>query len=78
MSKKVVLYSTKACPWCVKAKKYLEANNVDFQEHDVASDRQQLQEMINASGQTGVPVITVDDEVIIGFNQPVLEELLDL
>jgi len=76
VSKKVVLYSAPTCPWCLKAKQYLEQNNIDFSEHNVAEEPDKYKEMVEASGQTGVPVLAIGDEVIVGFNQPKIEELL--
>jgi alkyl hydroperoxide reductase subunit F len=58
------------------AKKYLEDRGEQFQEVDVALDHQAAEEMIEISGQYGVPVITVDDQVVIGFDQVKLERLL--
>jgi glutaredoxin 3 len=73
----VTVYSTPTCPWCDRAKEYLRANNVPFEEKDVASDRTAAMEMIRRSGQQGVPVITTEDEVILGFDQPRLARLVD-
>lgn len=74
--KKVVIYSTPTCPHCKHAKNYLTRRNVAFTDYDVAADRDKAQEMIKKTGQMGVPVIMVDDETIIGFNQAKLDELL--
>lgn len=76
MAKQVVLYTTPTCPWCTKAKAYLEEKNLKFAEYNVASNPDKYMEMVNQSGQSGVPVITVGDEVVVGFNKPLLEELL--
>ncbi|MFC1710759.1 glutaredoxin family protein [Nanoarchaeota archaeon] len=74
----VTVYSTQACPWCVRAKEFLEENKVDFKSVDVGSDRDGAKEMIEKSGQTGVPVIDIGGEIIVGFNEPRLRELLKL
>ncbi len=76
MAKKITLYSSPNCPWCVLAKRYLTEKNVKFTEYDVGEEPDKYEEMINLSRQTGVPVITVDDEVIIGFNKQLLEKML--
>lgn len=76
-SKKVMVYSTSTCPWCDRAKDYLRSKNIDFKELDVANDSQAMGEMIRLSNQMGVPVITVDEEVIVGFNRQRLEALLN-
>ena len=60
------------------AKEYFKANNVAYTEHDVASDVVQRKEMIDKSGQMGVPVIIIDSELIVGFNKPLISKLLAL
>lgn len=72
-----MVYSTSTCPWCDRAKDYLRSKNIDFKELDVANDPQAMGEMIRLSNQMGVPVITVDEEVIVGFNRQRLEALLN-
>ena len=57
-------------------KEYLSRKGISYTEHDVATDRDKAQEMIKKSGQMGVPVITVDGEVVVGFNQSLLDSLL--
>jgi glutaredoxin-like YruB-family protein len=74
--KNVVVYSTTTCPWCHRTKEYLAQKGVKFTEYNVSNDREKAQEMIQKSGQMGVPVITIDNNVIIGFNQPELDKLL--
>ena len=60
------------------AKDYFKVNGVEFEAFDVSSDSQKRAEMMEKSGQLGVPVILVDDKVIIGFNKPKLAELLNI
>ncbi|NMB92148.1 MAG: NrdH-redoxin [Parcubacteria group bacterium] len=74
----VKVYSTPSCPWCQAAKQFLKANNISFTDIDVSQDEKAAQEMILKSGQMGVPVIEVDKQIVIGFNKPLLEELLGL
>ena len=74
--KKVIIYTTPTWPWCHRAKEYLSRKGVSFLEYDVAQDRDKAKEMIQKSGQMGVPVITVDSEVIVGFNQAQIDKLL--
>jgi len=74
--KPVSIYSTETCTYCKMAKEFFKANNVPYQEFDVGHDIPKRQEMIEKSGQMGVPVIMVGDEMIIGFNKPRLSELL--
>ena len=74
--KNVVVYSTPTCPYCRRATDYLSRKGVPFVEHNVAQDRDAAKEMIKKSGQMGVPVISIDGEVVVGFNQILLDRLL--
>jgi len=74
--KKVVVYSTPTCPYCKRAKDYLSRKGVTYTDINVAQDREKANEMIEKSGQMGVPVITIDNEVIVGFNQNLLDKML--
>ena len=74
----VTIYSTPSCHFCHMAKEMFQANNVQYTEHNVAADLPRRQEMIQKSGQMGVPVITVDDELVVGFDEGRLRELLHL
>ena len=74
--KKVVVYSTPTCPYCKRAKDYLSRKGVTYTDINVAQDREKAKEMIEKSGQMSVPVITIDNEVIVGFNQDLLDKIL--
>ena len=74
--KKVVVYSTPTCPYCKRAKDYLSRKGIPFVDRNVAVDRDAAKEMIQKSGQMGVPVITIDNEIVVGFNQALLDKLL--
>ena len=74
----VKVYSTDSCPYCVMVKKYLKENKVDFEEIDVSSDQAKAQEMINKSGQMGVPVVDIDGKIIVGFNKGEIAKALGL
>ncbi|MFC1937317.1 glutaredoxin family protein [Chloroflexota bacterium] len=74
--KKVVIYSTPTCPHCKRAKDYLTRKGVAYTDIDVAQDRKAAEEMVQKSGQLGVPVILIDDQIVVGFNQGKLDELL--
>lgn len=69
MAKSVKIYSTPSCPWCVRAKQFLKDNNIDFQNMDVSSDHKAADEMMQKSGQMGVPVLDIDGEIIVGFDK---------
>ena len=74
--KEVVVYTTPTWPYCHRAKEYLSRKGISYVEHDVAKDRDKAKEMIDKSKQMGVPVIVVDDDIIVGFNQAKLDSLL--
>ena len=76
--KKVTIYSTPTCHFCSMAKDYFQANNIPFDAFDVASDMERRREMVEKSGQLGVPVILIDGEVIVGFDKPRLAQALSL
>ncbi|MCK4909049.1 MAG: glutathione S-transferase N-terminal domain-containing protein [Planctomycetes bacterium] len=74
--KTVMVYSTPTCPWCIKVKDYLKSKNVEFQNFDVSTDSARAEEMTKLTGQSGVPVIKIDSEVIIGFDQTKIDAAL--
>lgn len=76
--KPVSIYTTVTCGYCKMAKEFFQKNNVEYQEFDVGKDLEKRKEMIDKSGQMGVPVITVGDEMIVGFNKSKLEALLNI
>lgn len=74
--KPVSIYTTETCGYCKLAKEFFQKNNVQYSEYDVGRDLAKRQEMIEKSGQMGVPVIFIGDDMVIGFNKPRLSELL--
>ena len=74
--KKVVIYTTPTWPYCHRAKEYLSKKGVSFVEYNVAQDIDKAKEMIDKSKQMGVPVIIIDNEIVVGFNQTLLDKLL--
>ena len=72
----VTIYSTPTCHFCHMAKDFFKANKVAYTEYDVASNLPKRKEMIEKSEQMGVPVITIDDKLIIGFNKTELAKAL--
>ncbi|MBA7668718.1 hypothetical protein ES703_76833 [subsurface metagenome] len=74
--KRVVIYSTPTCPICKMAKDYFKKKGITYQDINVGADKEAAHEMIHLSGQMGVPVIMVDDTVVVGFNQVELGKLL--
>jgi glutaredoxin-like YruB-family protein len=78
MDKTVTIYSTPTCHFCLIAKDFLKEKGITYIEFDVASNLEKRQEMIDRSGQMGVPVIFVGDEMIIGFDREKLAATLGL
>ena len=76
--KKVVIYSTPTCHFCALAKEYFTQNNIPYENYDVLSNMEKRSEMLDKSGQMGVPVITIDDQVIVGFDKPKIATALGL
>ena len=76
--KKVLIYSTTTWPWCTKVKDYLDSKNVSYEDYDVGQDREKAMEMVNKSGQQGVPVLDIEGDIVVGFDQKSIDELLDL
>ena len=74
----VKLYSTPTCPWCHWAKEFLKTNNIVFEDINVAADEDAAREMIEKSGQMGVPVLDIDGKIIIGFNIEAIKKALNL
>jgi len=72
----VKVYSTPTCPYCKMAQEYLKEKGVEFEHIDVAADQKAAEEMIEKSGQMGVPVIEIDGKIIVGFNKEEIEKLL--
>ena len=76
--KKVTIYSTPTCHYCNLAKEYFDANKVKYDSFDVASNMEKRREMMEKSGQLGVPVILVGDEIVVGFDKERLAQLLNI
>ena len=72
----VIVYSTQSCPYCLMAKEYLKGKNVQFEDVDVGADRARAMEMVQKSGQMGVPVLDINGKIIVGFNQPAIDAAL--
>ncbi|HEY4507360.1 MAG TPA: glutaredoxin family protein [Candidatus Paceibacterota bacterium] len=74
--KKVSVYSTPTCSYCKMTKEFLAQHNVPFESIDVSADEAKKNEMVERSGQMGVPVIDIEGELIVGFDEERLKELL--
>ncbi|MBU0628707.1 MAG: glutathione S-transferase N-terminal domain-containing protein [Nanoarchaeota archaeon] len=75
---KVTVYSTSSCPWCHKAKDFFKQNNIAFEDKNVGEDDAARTEMMEKSGQMGVPVIDIDGTIIIGFDVAAIKKALAL
>ena len=75
---KVLIYTTATCPWCKKTKEFFQKHSVKYTEKDVAVDEKTAQEAIDKSGQMGVPVIDIDGQIIVGFDEPKLKKALKI
>lgn len=74
----VTIYSTPSCHFCHMAKEFFKEKNVPYTEYNVAADIEKRKEMIESSGQMGVPVIIIGDDLIVGFNKPMIAQLLGI
>ena len=74
----VIVYSTPTCPYCHAAKDFLKENNVPFKDVDVAKDPKAAEDMIEKSGQMGVPVLEIGGQIIVGFNKDAIKKALKL
>ncbi len=75
--KKVIIYTTSWCPFCENTKEYLTKKGVPFEEKNVELDLKAREEMIQKSGQLGVPVIEIDNKIIIGFSPEEIDRALE-
>lgn len=78
MNKKVTIYSTPTCPFCIRTKQFLKDNNIAFEDIDVSANPAKAEEMIEKTGQMGVPVLDIDGEIIIGFDKEKIKETLGI
>ena len=78
MAKQVLLYETEWCHWCKLAKEFFKNYKIKFKEIYVDKDQKAANEMIEKSGQMGVPVIDIDSKIVIGFDEPALKKLLKI
>ena len=72
----VTIYSTPSCHFCHMAKDFFKEKNITYTDYNVALDTEKRKEMLEKSGQMGVPVIVIDNDLVVGFNKPVISKLL--
>lgn len=75
---KITIYTTPTCVYCKMTKAFFKENNVEYGEKDVSTDRAAADEMIQKSGQMGVPVIDIDGQILVGFDKTGLSRLLNI
>lgn len=75
---KVKVYSTKTCTYCNMEKEFLKQNKIEFKDIDVSNDQDAANEMIEKSGQMGVPVTEIDGKIVVGFDKEKLKKLLGI
>ena len=75
---KVIVYSTDFCSYCHLAKDFLKENKIEFEDVNVQQDQSRAKEMVEKSGQQGVPVIDIDGKIIVGFDKDKIKELLGI
>jgi glutaredoxin-like YruB-family protein len=76
--KSVKIYSTPTCPWCIRTKQFLRDNNVPFEDIDVSADQKAGEEMIQKTGQMGVPVLDIEGTIIVGYDLAKIRDTLGL
>jgi glutaredoxin-like YruB-family protein len=76
--KRVTVYSTPTCSWCNTLKAWLQKNNITYTDVDISRDQRAAEELVRRSGQQGVPQTDVNGSIVVGFNQPLLKELLGI
>ncbi len=72
----IIIYSTATCLYCKMTKSYLDSKQIPYKSVDVGIDEKAAQEMIGKSGQMSVPVIDMDGQIVVGFNQPAIDALI--
>lgn len=75
---KIVVFSTPQCPWCSKVKTYLKKQGYRFKDVDISRDTKAAQDVVRKTGQTGVPVILINNRPIVGFNKKEIDRMLGI
>jgi len=78
MDKKIIIYSTPTCPYCKKAKAYLQEKGIEYTDVDVSQNETAQKEMMEKSGTMSVPVIDIGGRVITGFDKDKIDEALSV
>jgi glutaredoxin 3 len=75
---KITIYSTPTCHFCHMAKDFFTSKGIVYEDFDVSTNLEKRKEMVDKSGQMGVPVIILDDKLVVGFNKPKIMEILGI
>jgi len=75
---KVTIYSTPTCPYCIRAKEFLKEKNIEFEDIDVSANPDKAEEIVQKSGQMGVPVLDIGGKIIIGFDKEAIQKALKI
>ena len=78
MNLKITVYSTPSCPWCRKVKQYFKSLEIPFKDVDVSKNPKKAEEMYRKSGQMGVPVVVMGNQVIVGFDKAKIDRILGI
>ena len=76
--KKIRIFSTPICPYCITLKQFLKQHDFKFEDIDVSKDEKALEEMIQKSGQMGVPVVEIGEDLIVGFDKEKIVNILNI
>ena len=76
--KSITIYSTPTCHYCNLAKDFLKQHNIKYTEYDVAADLDKRKEMVDKSGQMGVPVIDIEGQIMVGYSEDELAKTLGI
>ncbi len=76
--KRVTVYTTPTCSWCNTLKSWLGKNKIPYTEIDVSRDEKAARDLVNRSGQQGVPQTDINGQIVVGFDQQKLKELLEI
>lgn len=74
----VKIYSTPTCPYCIKVKEFMKEHDIEYEDINVAGNMEKAKEMVDKSGQMGVPVVDIDGEIIVGYDVEKIKKALKL
>lgn len=75
---RIIVFSSPACGWCRKVKSYLKEKGFRYRDVDISKDPKAAQDVVRKTGQTGVPVILINNRPIVGFNKPEIDRILNI